>query len=152
MFYKKIVLRNFAKFTGKHMCRSLFFNRVIEKREKILYWKRDSGGVFFHESFTKFLTTPFLIEHLRWLLLHFFHSYSLHLMRQMHLVYICQIHLFKELFMVLFVSDPFGRFSKFWGYQYFIFFPEIFFFLIIFFILNGIRSISNLLRAVNNTY
>ena len=47
VFYKKGVLRNFAKFTGKHLCRSLFFNRVIEKREKILYWKRNSGGVFF---------------------------------------------------------------------------------------------------------
>ena len=26
---KKGVLRNFAKFTGKHLCRSLFFNKVV---------------------------------------------------------------------------------------------------------------------------
>ena len=26
VFYKKGVLRNFAKFTGKHLCQSLFFN------------------------------------------------------------------------------------------------------------------------------
>ena len=26
MFCKKGVLRNFAKFTGKHLCQSLFFN------------------------------------------------------------------------------------------------------------------------------
>ena len=26
--YKKSVLRNFAKFTGKHLCQSLFFNKV----------------------------------------------------------------------------------------------------------------------------
>ena len=28
VFYKKGVLRNFAKFTGKHLCQSLFFNKV----------------------------------------------------------------------------------------------------------------------------
>ena len=28
---KKGVLRNFAKFTGKHLCQSLFFNKVAEK-------------------------------------------------------------------------------------------------------------------------
>ena len=28
MFCKKGVLRNFAKFTGKHLCQSLFFNKV----------------------------------------------------------------------------------------------------------------------------
>ena len=26
--YKKDVLRNFSKFTGKHLCQSLFFNKV----------------------------------------------------------------------------------------------------------------------------
>ena len=28
MFYQKGVLRNFAKFAGKHLCQSLFFNKV----------------------------------------------------------------------------------------------------------------------------
>ena len=28
VFYKKGVLKNFAKFTGKHLCQSLFFNKV----------------------------------------------------------------------------------------------------------------------------
>ena len=32
MFYKKDVLRNFAKFTGKHLCQSLFFNKVASLR------------------------------------------------------------------------------------------------------------------------
>ena len=27
-FCKNVVLRNFAKFTGKHLCQSLFFNKV----------------------------------------------------------------------------------------------------------------------------
>ena len=36
VFCKKGVLRNFAKFTGKHLCQSLFFNKV-------------AGGAFFTE-------------------------------------------------------------------------------------------------------
>ena len=42
---KKDVLRNFAKFTGKHQCQSLIFNKIA--------------------GLTKFLRTPFLPEHLR---------------------------------------------------------------------------------------
>ena len=38
VFCEKGVLRNFAKFTGKHLCQSLFYNFIK---------KRDSGtGVF----------------------------------------------------------------------------------------------------------
>ena len=36
LFCKKGVLENFAKFTGKHLCRSLFLNKVAG-----LYQKRD---------------------------------------------------------------------------------------------------------------
>ena len=32
VFCKKGVLRNFAKFTGKHLCQSLFFNKVAGMR------------------------------------------------------------------------------------------------------------------------
>ena len=46
VFCKKDVLENFAKFTGKPLCQSLFFNEV-----------------------TKFSTIPFFIQNLRWLLL-----------------------------------------------------------------------------------
>ena len=43
---KKSVLRNFAKFIGKHLCQSLFFNKVAGLRPVTLL-KRDSGtGVF----------------------------------------------------------------------------------------------------------
>ena len=31
MFCEKGVLRNFAKFTGKHLCQNLFFNKVVSK-------------------------------------------------------------------------------------------------------------------------
>ena len=50
VFYRKGVLRNFTKFAGKHLCQSLFFNKV---------------------NFAKFLRTHFFAEHLRWLLLNF---------------------------------------------------------------------------------
>ena len=48
LFCKNSILRNFAKFTGKRLCLSLFF---IKKK--------------------KFLRTSFLTENLRWLLLAF---------------------------------------------------------------------------------
>ena len=28
VFNKKVMLKNFAKFTGKHLCQNLFFNKV----------------------------------------------------------------------------------------------------------------------------
>ena len=39
LFYKKGALRNFAKFTGKRLCQSLFFN----KDAGLSHLKRDSG-------------------------------------------------------------------------------------------------------------
>ena len=63
VFCKKGVLKNFTKFTEKHLCQSLFFNKaaglpafLLKKRLK----------------FVNFLRTPISIEHLRWLLLIFF--------------------------------------------------------------------------------
>ena len=57
VFCKKGFLRNFAKFTGKHLCQSLF---LIKKR----VWHR-----CFPVDFAKFLSTPFYIKYLPWLLL-----------------------------------------------------------------------------------
>ena len=46
VFCKKGVFGNFAKFTGKHLCQRLFFNKVAGLRPATLL-KRDSGtGVF----------------------------------------------------------------------------------------------------------
>ena len=59
MFCKKGVLRNFTKFTGKHLCQSFFFNKVAGLRSATLLKK----------NFVKFLRTPFCIEHLWCLLL-----------------------------------------------------------------------------------
>ena len=56
---KKAVLRNFAKFTGKHLRQSLFFNIVAGLRPATLLekslWHR-----CFPVNFTKFLRTLFL--------------------------------------------------------------------------------------------
>ena len=46
VFCENGVLRHFAKFTGKHLCQSLFFNKV-------------AGHKCFPENFSKFLRTPF---------------------------------------------------------------------------------------------
>ena len=35
MLCEKDVLRNFAKFTGKHLCQSLFFNKVTLLQEAL---------------------------------------------------------------------------------------------------------------------
>ena len=57
---KKGVLRNFTKFSGKRLCQSLFFNKVVGLR--LLHR-------CFPVNFVKFLRTPFYIEHIWWLLL-----------------------------------------------------------------------------------
>ena len=37
MFCEKGVLRNFAKFTGKHLCQSLFFDKVAGGKSTFFY-------------------------------------------------------------------------------------------------------------------
>ena len=68
VFCKKGVLRNFTKFKGKHLCQSLFFNKVAGLRPATLLKKRLWHRCF-PVNFAKFLRTSFLTEHLRWLLL-----------------------------------------------------------------------------------
>ena len=59
MLYKKSVLRNFTKFTGKHLCQSFFFNKVAGLRPATLLKKRLWHRCF-PVNFVKFLRTPFL--------------------------------------------------------------------------------------------
>ena len=70
MFCKKGVLRNFVKFTGKHLCQGLFFDKVTGLAPATLL-KKTIWHRCFPVKFTKFLTTPFFTEHLWWLLLLF---------------------------------------------------------------------------------
>ena len=46
VFWRKSVLRNFAKFTGKHLYQSFFFNKVPGLRTATLLKKRSVTGVF----------------------------------------------------------------------------------------------------------
>ena len=46
MFCKTDVLKNFAKFTGKHLCQSLSFNKTAGLRSKPLLKKDTGKGVF----------------------------------------------------------------------------------------------------------
>ena len=66
MIWKEGVLKDFAKFTGKHLCQSFSFNEVAIWGLQ-LYQKRDHRC--FTANFPKFLRTLFFLEQLRWLLL-----------------------------------------------------------------------------------
>ena len=68
-FVRKGILRNFAKFTGKHLCQSLFFNQTAGLRPATLLKKRLWPATLlkkrlwhrcFPVNFIKFLRTPFL--------------------------------------------------------------------------------------------
>ena len=56
---RKGVLRNLARFTGKHLCHSLFLNKVGGLRPATLLKKR-LWHMFFLVNFAKFLRTTFL--------------------------------------------------------------------------------------------
>ena len=60
---KKSVLRNFEKFTGKHLCHSIFFNKVAGLRPKTLL-KKTLAQVFSCE-FCGISKNIFSKEHLR---------------------------------------------------------------------------------------
>ena len=56
---RKGVLRNFAHFTGKHLCQSLFFNQVAGLSPAVLLTKRLWHRCF-PVNFVKFLRAPIL--------------------------------------------------------------------------------------------
>ena len=56
---RKGVLRNYVKFTGKHLCQSLLFNKVAGLRPATLL-KKKLWHRCFPMNFPKFLRTPFL--------------------------------------------------------------------------------------------
>ena len=61
---KKGVLKNFTKFTGKHLCQSLLFNKVGGLTPVTLFKKRLWHRCFL-VNFMKFLRTPSFTKHLR---------------------------------------------------------------------------------------
>ena len=65
---KKVFLKISREFTAKHLCQSLFFNKVAALKSATLLKKRQWHRCF-PLNFVKFPRTPFLTENLRWLLL-----------------------------------------------------------------------------------
>ena len=61
---KKGVLRNFTEFTGKHLCQSLFFNKVAFLRLATLLKKETLAQVFFCK-FCEVSKNTFFTEHVR---------------------------------------------------------------------------------------
>ena len=59
VFCKKRFLRNVAKFTGKLLCQSLFFNKVAGWGLQ-LYLKKQLRHKYFSPNLAKFLRTPVL--------------------------------------------------------------------------------------------
>ena len=56
---RKGVLRNFAKFTGKHLCQSLFFKKVADRSPAVLF-KKGLWHRCFLVNFAKILRTPLI--------------------------------------------------------------------------------------------
>ena len=62
VFCKKGVLRNFTKFTGKHLCKSLFFNEVADLRPATLLKKALAQEI--SREFFEISKNTFFTEHL----------------------------------------------------------------------------------------
>ena len=65
---KKVVLGNFAKFTGKHLHQNLLFSKVAGLIPETLLKKRIWHS-YFPVNFAKLFRIPVFTEHFRWLLL-----------------------------------------------------------------------------------
>ena len=59
VFHKKAVLKNFAIFTGRHLCWNLFFNKNTGLQGPSFIKKRHEPRCFF-ANIEKFLRTPIL--------------------------------------------------------------------------------------------
>ena len=69
VFYKKGVLKNLAKFTGKHLCQSLFLKNL--QVSPCNFNKKETLAQVFSREFCETSKNNFsYTEHLRWLLLH----------------------------------------------------------------------------------
>ena len=65
---KNALLKNFAKLARKHLCQSLFFNKVAYLGPATI-WKKDSDTDVLLWILQKILKKPFYKEHPSWLLL-----------------------------------------------------------------------------------
>ena len=73
---KKGALRNFTKFTRKHLCQSLFFYNKVARVRSATLLKRRLWHNCFPLNFAKFRRTP-LSQNTSWRLLLYFHKRSI---------------------------------------------------------------------------
>ena len=62
---KKPALGNFAKFIGKHLCQSLFFNKVADLSPATLFFLKKILAQVFSCEFNKIFKNTFFTEHIR---------------------------------------------------------------------------------------
>ena len=72
---KQGALKNFANFTGKHLCQSFFLIKLQTQKPATLLKTDSSTGVFLMK-FANFLRTSFFTERIWWLLLKAINSSS----------------------------------------------------------------------------
>ena len=61
MFCKKVALRNLAKFTGKHLCQGLLFNKVAGLRPQACnFIKKEALAQVFSSEFCEISKNTFL--------------------------------------------------------------------------------------------
>ena len=67
VFCKKSFLRNFAKFTEKHLCQCLFFNKVVGQNLQI--YQKETPTKVYSCQFCEISRNTYFTEHFLWLLL-----------------------------------------------------------------------------------
>ena len=61
MFYEKSVLKKFAKFTGTHLCRNFFFDKVAGG---VFFNQKSDSGTGFPCEFSKILKNNFFTQNI----------------------------------------------------------------------------------------
>ena len=84
MFCKKVVLRNFAKFTGKHLCQRLFCNKVAGLSLRPATLLENVLAQVFSCEFCEISKKTFFYRTLRWLLLAIPHFLYALITKQVH--------------------------------------------------------------------
>ena len=112
VFCKKFVLRNLAKFTGKHLRQSLFFDKVAGLRPATLL-KNRPWHRHFPVYFAKFLRTPFFIEHLWWLFLLIISNWFALLKYFFNIKWLTVIYNFRKILWIIKTSEESTRKMRF---------------------------------------
>ena len=100
---KKCVLKNFAKFTGKNLCQSLFFNKGLN------FTKKETLAQVFFLIFAKFLSEPFFYEQLYRYFSLYIDIYYIYIYRQICCIQIFTVQIF---LIVLFNSYKLNNHQK----------------------------------------